>query len=148
MTIFTLASSAMGQDLFLISKKQNARSKDYKYQAGDKLVIGHQGKKKVGVFFVDSDTSIRFNDSLIMVDDIDWVMVKRGWAERVAQMGLKWGATYFFTFTINDWYRTGDPFYTRYTARNSLILIGIGAAALAVSLKKCKRENYHYFLIR
>jgi hypothetical protein len=111
-------------------------------------VIGHKGKKKVGVFFIDSDSVMQFNDSMIHLNEIEWVLVKRGWGERIANMGIRWGATYFLTFTINDWYRTGDPFATRYTARNSLIIVGVGVAAFAVMLKKCHAEKYHYFLIQ
>jgi len=147
-SILMLSSSyTQAQRLFLISKKQNARSTDYVYEEGEKLVIGIDGQKRIGVFYIENDSQLYFNDSLIDLAEVEWVMVKRGWAERVAQMGIKWGATYFFTFTVNDWYRTGDPFATQYTARNSGTLVLIGGIALAVSLKKCRPLKYHYFLI-
>jgi hypothetical protein len=146
---FLLGSWCLGhcQGMYVISKKQTARSKDYIYRNGDKMVIGFKNAKRVGVFFVENDTTIRFNDSLISLAEVDWVMVKRSWAEKIAQLGLKWGTTYFLTFAINDWYRTGDPFATNYTGRNSGILVSVGIVALALSLKRCRAESYNYFLV-
>jgi hypothetical protein len=135
------------QGNYIIGKKYKGQKQDYHYLDGEKLVIGLGGKKMVGVFFVENDSLLRLNDTLYELDKLEWIMVKRRWADRIAEMGLKWGTTYFLTFTINDWYRTGNPFDTRFTARNSGILMAVGAMALGVSMKKCKPINYSFFLI-
>lgn len=147
--VLTAPTALNAQKLFLLSKKQDAKAKDYVYEEGNKLVIGINGedKRRIGVFHFETDTTLGFNDTLISLTDIDYVLVKRGWSERVAQMGFKWGITYFLTFAINDWFRTGNPFDNQYTLPNSAALISIGAIAVLVSLKKCRSDDYNYFLI-